>query len=523
MRYTRADWESGVFSWVLVLTYAGKEYLLPSNTITPPAGKAWAGIIEDAITFSQEANWEALGAEVLSVAFTNILTTLDIAALVERGYPITSGTGSLCIWKEGTSWEDRQKVYTGSIVAPTYGAVGEGVSFSLEANPYDDTVTLPESTISYATLGSPTGSAAVTLAETPLDTMGSSIPVVIGNPGVYTNEDGILSYMAGSLGYGTAPYLPPTPWYIGAPGASMAIYLAGRSFPQGWESSTAIVWDGTNRATLNIYPSNDASGDAIAWAAILSSSGLDINAGEYGICWLDQGGIDGRAGEVLDWFLKTSSLQVDQGRVDAAKSFLNTYTLAGYINEQGTAPIDWLTDNYLSILPVTLSWSGDGVYPVPCRFRATAEEAIATISPSYGASRTGKVEYIRSPDEIENSITLNHCMDALTGEYTQGLKLDTADSLASQAVYGLQPSEESSTILWERGTVAAVVDWLQFYRGYCHRTITYELPPSWNYLDLGDVVKVQDTELSIDRVGLIKSISRDADLWVTVTVLLLGG
>jgi len=477
MRYTRADWESGVFSWVLVLTYAGKEYLLPSNTITPPAGKAWAGIIEDAITFSQEANWEALGAEVLSVAFTNILTTLDIAALVERGYPITSGTGSLCIWKEGTSWEDRQKVYTGSIVAPTYGAVGEGVSFSLEANPYDDTVTLPESTISYATLGSPTGSAAVTLAETPLDTMGSSIPV----------------------------------------------YLAGRSFPQGWESSTAIVWDGTNRATLNIYPSNDASGDAIAWAAILSSSGLDINAGEYGICWLDQGGIDGRAGEVLDWFLKTSSLQVDQGRVDAAKSFLNTYTLAGYINEQGTAPIDWLTDNYLSILPVTLSWSGDGVYPVPCRFRATAEEAIATISPSYGASRTGKVEYIRSPDEIENSITLNHCMDALTGEYTQGLKLDTADSLASQAVYGLQPSEESSTILWERGTVAAVVDWLQFYRGYCHRTITYELPPSWNYLDLGDVVKVQDTELSIDRVGLIKSISRDADLWVTVTVLLLGG
>ena len=521
MRYSREDWESGEFSWVLVLNYASKEYLLPTREIAPPTGKVWAGKIEENISYSLEANWEGLGAEDLSVSFSNILTSLDVAALIERGYPLTGATGSLCIWKEGSSWDDREKVFTGKIAGPTYGALGEGLSFSLEANPYIDSVTLPEKRISYATLGSPTGSAAVTLAETPLSTMGSAIPVVIGNPGVYQNEDGITAYMPGSLGYGTAPYYPPTPWSLGT-GHDMAVYLAGKSFPQGWESSTAIVWDGTNRATLNIYPSLDAEGDAIAWAGITTASGIDIEAGEYGIAWVDAGGLDGRAGEVLDWFLRTSSLQVDQSRTDAAKGYLNAYTLGGYINESGTAPIDWLTDNYFSILPVALSWSGEGVYPVPCRFRATAEEATAIISPVYGANRVGAVEYTRSPEDIENSISLRYCLDAMEGEYTQTLTLESASSLGSIAIYGEQPSEVTTAVVWEIGTATAVLDWLQFYKGYCHRLVTYELPPSWNYLELGAVVKVEDTELSIDRVGLIQSITKDGDLWVTITLLLLG-
>ena len=522
-RYTRKEWEEGSFTWVLLFTYAGVEYLFTSLPLTPPAGRAWRGVLPDNFSYTQEAKWDGLGGEVLSTSYEGLLPEVDIAALIERGYPLTSATGELSIYKEGDPWEDRERVYTGEIIGPLYGAKGEGISFSLEFNPYLDTATLPRKAITQAAVGDPVGSAILELLESPLSTMGSAVPVVFGNPGVYVTAEGLTANMPGSIGYGIWPY--DYPGWLADPAGS-AIWIAGASLPADWTTSTVVAYDGSgNYDTIEIAPGTDAEGDIVTVAAFISGASplLDLKSGEYGIAWIDKGGIDGRAGELLEWFLRTSSLEVDLPRVNASKKELNNYLLGGYINELGTTPVEWLTDNYLPILPVAIVTGGDGVYPVLLDYKATTDSAVATVSPALGSTRVGAVTYIRSASLVENKITLRYCLDALDGDYRREVIHDTPDSLKSRATYGERAGEESTAVVWDNGTATLVLEWLNLWRGYTHREIVYEVPRSMSYLKLGDVVHLKDAELSLDRVAVISKVERDADLYPELTLLLLGG
>ena len=63
---------------------------------------------------------------------------VDVARLVADGHDLWRGTGELSLWIEGRPWEDRVVLIDGSIVDPAYGAEGEPVKFSLEANGFQD-------------------------------------------------------------------------------------------------------------------------------------------------------------------------------------------------------------------------------------------------------------------------------------------------------------------------------------------------------------------------------------------------
>lgn len=69
------------------------------------------------------------------------------------------------------------------------------------------------------------------------------------------------------------------------------------------------------------------------------------------------------AGDVLAYMLAESGLPVDQGRVEAARPALSRFKIDGSITES-VDPWEWVRDQLLPLLPVSLVYGESGIYPV---------------------------------------------------------------------------------------------------------------------------------------------------------------
>ena len=279
------------------------------------------------------------------------------------------------------------------------------------------------------------------------------------------------------------------------------------------KASTVKIRDATGKNSqdgVTVSNTIDALGSPIATAINVNLGGID---NEYFAIWNNGGGIANRyndgslsgGGELLRYVLGLSSLRVDAGKTAAAEGLLNQYRFAGYIDDS-VSPWEWLQDNVLPLLPLSIANGPDGVYPIVWRLDAKAGDAAAHLDASKHIERAGPVTYDRR--DVVNELSLSFAYDAERGIYKRKITLSgdgsdlslsdvytNAYARVSQMRYGKSSNTLETDIVYDQNTAEKILNWKIRASAFPSRAITYTAPASMAWLQRGDVVTLTDSDL----------------------------
>ena len=456
--------------WLLEVLFAGRMWRWSTRPVTPSNadgdelpfdGGLNEFSIPDALTLlSSEANQRSVAVEVIPSA--------SWAQLVARGHDPLRARGSLSIWVPGTTYEDRQIVLEGQLVQPLYGEAGEPITFSLEDTPLVAGGLFPAETlvvgdegfaptsseltgIAFAAYGfiSPHVVTIDTSSSAPDRAVGRIYPTVIGRPGFYTR--------AGEPSISTAQ--PGSPGIVIDEGATTVnkILVAGH-----WVNAGSLRLKASDGSTEVVSVTNGRDDLGRKVATVTPTSTTNAAGNTFLVQWQDSNGtlaaVDRPsadmkgAGEVLEWMLRQTTLPIDRGRLSAARAELDSIQVAGYIDDT-VVPFVWIQDNLLPILPVSIRRGPQGLYPVVWRWRATVADAIAWLSEGDDLHRTGPVEYVTTPDEVSNALTIEYGWTIDDDTYRGRLSIGPNPSTSEATETGSALAEASAARYGRRAAV----------------------------------------------------------------------
>jgi len=512
----------------------------------------------------------------------------DWAAMVAAGFDLAAGSGEVAEWIPGVAWENRRILVSGQIEAPTYGARGEPLAFTLKSHPMEDRGRFPASVAVVD---------ATTWPNAHEDVEGRRYPLVIGQPGLlgtnyYPGSPGLLVHVAagtvlicdGPVAASTVRYrqetepakwtsaavssaddgrgrqvstitLPAETWISEASGLNSTTRLAVDSgadlgdaedgFYSGYvgvfSASTATVALRNVEFRITRWNSNYSSGSAQgrAWVELPDGSALPavpdsdtaavrqvMDEGEIWISWDADGATYDRtrsaalrsAGDVLEYLLDLSTLRVDRGRTAAAADLLRGYLIDTYIDEQ-VGVWEWVSANLLPVLPISIRYGYQGLYPVVWRAAVQGSDPVALLDADRSdVVRLGPVQTSSTlHGELMNEIRVAYATDAESGSSRGTYLLHgdpdqiTNDATAtssrltriSVARYGEAPGEVQTDVIWDSATAAAVAFSHALLSALPVRVVNYTAPQEFAWLEEGASVQVTDADLSLSETPAI--------------------
>lgn len=478
--------------WCLSLTYAGRVYRWASRPVeaTDDAGDTYTfegGL--DAVDLTERFSGQNGDPDQLSIPFEVWFPRdTNIATLVAAGHDLGAATGEVAQWVEGTSWDNRRVILTGSVVEPEYGGPDEPVSFSVEQNPWDDTALIPGATARVTTS---------TWPSAPNDSQGLYYPVIFGRPGQW--GDSILDITPGS------PAIP-----VKVTGSEVdTLLIAGHEVAA---STVFIFYDDSYSFIIgNVLHTTDGRGRKVATVDI-SGESTTVRQATHWVGWrnISGGGLWDEtrsntmtgAGDICEWVLRQSSLPVDRGRWAAARGYLNRFKIDGYLDD-AVSPWEWLTDNVLPLLPLDVRAGPDGLYPVVWRFDAVATDAVEHLEVGPGIVRSSPVSYSRLADVV-NSIRLDYSLIAGKNQYWQ-TRVDT--DVSSKARYGVREKSIETDVVYDDATATMITSWMIQALSLPSRSVSYEVGQTYAWLQPGDVLTLTDAELALtSQVCLLQGV-----------------
>ena len=441
--------------------------------------------------------------------------SVNPAELVSAGHDLAAARGAVALWAPGRAYEDRIRVLSGRVYAPTYGGAGEPIGLTLEAREFDDRAYLipPAAVVSPESWPFADSSA-----------YGRAYPFVFGKPGRYTEPDGTEGKTTGS------------PAYIVLP-ASHRLLIAGHRVT----ASTVRIIDVTKGEARDcpVEHMADGLGRTVA-IANAHGTGLTITAGDtYFTRWDsgtaaidDDGSALRQAGDLLRYLLRRSSLDYDRGRFASVIGYLNRYRLDGYADDPDVTVWDWIADNLLPILPVTIVGGPNGLRPILYRAPLRILDAIDHIEAGPYAVRTSAIQY--STEDPIQRVSVRYALRADTGDHLRTVTLTgdrleagSTDSFAgriyasgtetlrrSAARYLREeevPREEriESDIITDTATAELVAETTARIRALPYREVSYSLDlHRFGALEPGDIVTITDGEVSLSvEPAIVRSVS----------------
>lgn len=470
----------------------------------------------------------------------DLLWPVDVAELIAKGHDLSAATGEFSAWVDGGKYADRQVFVRGRVRQPVYGAHYEPVSLTIEEAPFEDVGVWPDASARV--------SKSTWLTHRESDG-GKVYPVIIGQPGTYRTARGNV------IRGGTVPLVcesDPTDNSLASAlliaghavqSTSVRVYYRGAvkfSPEQGFLTHSS--WGATHLDAPVEYVA-DRLGRLVPIVNFMTATGhpkfVDaLRSATFEIVWsyTDDGGglVDGSglvqlAGDVMEYALKRSTLRVDWGRFNAVKPALNAWRIDCFIDES-VQPWEWIADNLVPILPISMHTGDDGVFPVLWRWNASKLDAVDHIELQPGVVRTSGVTYEKQPSDISNSIKLEyaysqsgHQRAVLHTPHPDADDLEQVTSVYSKRSalrYGVTASESYTTeVLTDEASAQKSVNWRMVADGFSHRSVTYEVPQRFAYLDLGDVVTLTDAELhTVNAVALVQGLSIGDSGRVSITL-----
>lgn len=443
----------------------------------------------------------------------------DVALTISQGHDLSSATGELAMLCPGMDWRERVVLVRGQVSQPIYGGDGEPVSLSLVEEEQDDT----------ASLISPTE--IVTREKFPdcADAaVGRYYPKVLGTPGSRVLRDGTTEY------YGAVPALC-IEYDSAASEGVLLLVCAGRvaaTTVRVAYQEDASTWSLT--AGLPILYGTDANGNVYGYVDISGEAPEVRLAGAWCTAWTSPGLLSptqtagvSTVGDAMVWAASLSSIRCDMARWQGVADRL-PWPIAGAITEP-VAPLPWLADEILALVPVGLTWGVDGLGPVLWRHDCRRIDAVRTIRAGEGYHRATRVEYEKKPRDVINEWRLGWARDLALGQLrdettltpelarntaTSGTELGAVrqgavlDSMRSRSMYRLTRSERiESDWVHDAGTAWRALQWRARASALSPRIVEYDCDTEVLELEEGDVVVLIDDELHLDVVAQVIAIT----------------
>jgi hypothetical protein len=390
------------------------------------------------------------------------------------------------------------------------------VSFSVEDGLVADRSLIPPASWTVNKFNFP--SSTVTESE------GLTYPVVIGQPGYLRR--------AGST-CGAVPALSVDAT-VGGDGVitTTKLIVAGHECATG----TVVIFDGTGSYFYGMSTETDSSENEVVISEI--DANVDQTSSTFYSGWFYGGGIK-KAGtsdyihdavDVILWALQQTSVSVDLVAWESVRPQLAAFQVDGYIDER-VSPWDWLVDNILPLLPISILPGPRGYYPVVWRLQATAADAVAHLDADEAQiERDGAITYSKT-SEVVNDFVLSYSSDLNRGGYRTTLRLHgdetvavsedvllTRSCIVSRVKYGTRSEELESDWVWEPATALAVLQWRALAYALPRRSVSYVVGAEWGWLRVGDVITLTDSEVWFaETVCLISSVR-----WADETTIVLG-
>lgn len=511
----RRAYHSGPAHWCLTVVWAGRIFRWATSPleIDTEAGEVLS--FDDGLEpIDYEDSLQGLGVASPRSIPIDILfpAEIDVAEWVALGHDLSTATGEVALWSEDTVWEERRVILAGPIREPEYGEIDEPVSFSV-----DDALQLDRSIV-------PGRHSVVSLEAWPLapeDSIGLVYPTVWGKPGVLFDTG---STCAGS----------PAPVVYVAAGLATKVVVAGHRV----QATSAIMFNEDGQTyTFNLDIETDGLGQVVTTIdlSVVSTGTFAREGTEYWISWfngdalVDAGGEAAQsAGAVIGYLLGLSSVSLDR----PAWAALGGPRIDGYIDEQ-VSPWEWVVDNALPILPLSVLPGPDGYYPILWRLGAHPREAVAAISPDDDPTieREGRITYSKLA-EVVNAFTFDYAIDPQVGDARRSTVLaGDADLTAgegggyyceqSEARFGTREEELDSDIVWRAETASHCLARRAERAALPSREVVYTVPYRLGWLRLGDIVLVTDSAVSLDEaVAIIVGLRWESEDSLSVRLML---
>ena len=347
--------------------------------------------------------------------------------------------------------------------------------------------------------------------------LGKCSPVVFGSPGSIEDDLG--------ENYG----FPSTPAY------QIAFQNSG-SFPSWYviaghpvAASTVDIYDnqGNVDTDITVYQQVGSKGQVYSFLNLHSSSSLDQtftinNDIEYWVRWDDGGGlispydvgssIQG-GGDLLVFLLDSVRADFDRQAFSSVRSLLNQYIFAGYVNDVEIKCFEFLQRYIVPFLPISLVAGPTGLYPViDHRLDDTYQNPRAEIIASETFSRIQPIT--PGDNEIVNDLTVRFAPQGASSnddtyrgvaviryEKLEGVnaqyEIVSPYAIVSFQRYGRREQSISLEYVHDRSTAIRIgLDYIR-RKSLPEKTTTYRAAFSFGYLDVGDIISLSDSEISL--------------------------
>lgn len=523
------DIRSGTPAWLLDLDVGGRVFRFASRaaSVTAADGRTLEyreGLAPLSITSSTGGD--------SSIAVT-VSSSDDWASIVAGGTQIERRSAVVRRWWPSQDLEQAQVYARGKTRGVEFGAATEPLTLSIERSYSSESLILPDPQAVIDDVTWPDdhghtpgdGYAMATKAE------GVGYPVIFGCPG-HNPERGLplaaVPVVSPSARVSSGNYTTTTKMLI----ADRRIHATN---VQLWNVSIS------KSDALAVQTTEDALGRTVSYVDFSGISSITA-AGETHAFWVgfqDEfegvattfgGGIlnDAQtapirgAGDVIEWvLLNLTALDVDVGRMAAAKPVLNAYKVDSYINGRVNA-WEWLEREVFRLLPVMVRESSEGVYVVPMRWDATPTDVTRRLSVERGdIRRDGAVRTLTQ--DVINEFTIDYrgvqggqkwyARRVVTAEPGYiSTRYDTYDERVygslrckqSQTVFGIIPETYQAASVWDHPTASLIANSLVARYALPKTMTTYVGGGELETVEVGDVVSITDAECSIeDRLGII--------------------
>ena len=420
-----------------------------------------------------------------SVSFGALLFPVDVAELVEAGYPLSEARGEVLV--------DGAVLISGIVSEPSYGALGEPVALTISSEPFNDRAVVPGL------------DEVVVLAAGTEGDEGATFPTVFGRPGVFFSSAGVSKNVGGT----------PAPSLLESTGTGTRIVrnLVACGHPVDLPKDVVVFNSAGGYHTCALQEGTPSAYYKTPMMIDLLTSGATVafrSEPPFFISWTSSALASG-AGDVLAYLLQKSTLAVDWKRWGNARTRLNEYTLAGFI-DASISPWAFIEAELSPILSITWSTSADGIFPIFLDYDGAVTWKIK------GANRVSPISYERDRSDIVNDLRVDYAWNEKGKLYSQNLTISEPQSIQR---FGTSSEVLSLPFVSHRPTAFRIARDLLARKAWLHRVVRYQVDEIQG--SPGDIVSITDPEVGLDEVrGIVRSIDHTPDgVLPTVEVLLI--
>jgi hypothetical protein len=443
---------------LLTLTIAGQTLRIASRAATVKTATGLLLFRGGLPVLDLQERLESLSDGAPAEVSTDVLLPSSVALHLAQGHRLGGGTAELSYLEEGASWEQRRVQVLGRIAQGSTGAAGEATRITIQGRPDSESLLFPPE---QQVIGPDTFDIFGALGWDHAFE-GRGYPQVFGRPGF-------------ALVNGTPATIAATPAYPVSVGANIVCLVAGhRADTRAVGSITMMdltsgITQVVNAVDFAVQPQpTDDLGQEFQAAYVGGAFAAAWAAGhEIAASWTGAGGqvyrdtsLD-RIGDVLRWALAKSGLLVDWRRTEPVCRSLD-WLVGGYWDGRVTV-WEWVRNNLLSILPISIVQGPDGLYPIrvdqPSEYRARAH-----LIDGLGSSYLGRDQ---EREDVLDTATLRYAVST-RGTAFNGYTLQadrptgrgqgqTLPSLLRSTTGKRSSWEQTSGLVWDTATACQIL------------------------------------------------------------------